>query len=151
MQTHGPAVHFSGIEGLNVVGQVADADSLAEGTSLNDTLDVTLGADSFSGQITGGQSGAFAFVPVTFSGIAGFVAPASGTFNSSNGLNIAGAAGGTDSVAIDGTAGDDTFSTDSSFSIFNLGIRVTSGGTAHTPILLDKVNDTNHTVLRGLD
>jgi len=145
-----PVVMFTGIEALNIVGQATDADSLAEGTPAQDELTVNPGSDAFSGTITGYQNGGFNFFPVTYSGIAGFVAPATGLYNPTTDQSLAAAIGGSDAVTIDGTSADDTFSTDTSFNASVLGIHVGTSAVAHTVILLDTGNSNHVGILSGL-
>src|SRR5262249_52693211 len=83
----------------SVVGQAADRDILRTvGTAAADTYEVAPGAAPDAGTVTGFNAGAggFAFTPIAFSGITGFIGP---------GVGFTGA----DTAIIDGTPGDDTF------------------------------------------
>jgi len=93
-------VAFTGIESLVIVGQAADTDSLRVGDTANDdTVTYTPGATVDAGSITGYSNTSFAYVPITFSGIAGFVMP----------ISIIGAQLGNDKLIIDGSTGGSTF------------------------------------------
>ncbi len=147
-----PIVHFSGIEALKVVGQNADGDSLAnQGTPGDDTFTVDPGADASSGSITGFSSG-FAFVPVSFAGITGYVAASSGLIQVlPNSLQSTGG-GGNDTLVVDGTAADDSFNWDAT--PLAPEVRVVSGAITHTPIVLVGIVNTGfdkHVVMRGLE
>jgi hypothetical protein len=91
---------FSGIEHLTVVGQLADADGLdISSTAGNDAYTYVPGATGDSGLVTGTANGlSFDITPVAFSGFRSFVTPLA--FNS----------GGTDSLTLDGTVGNDVVS-----------------------------------------
>jgi len=146
-----PTVSFSGIEKMNVVGQAVDADSLAEGTPGEDNLTVDPGSDAFSGTITGYQFSGFNFVPISYSGIGGYIAPGAGLVNPTNNQSVSAAVGGDDTVIIDGTSGDDTFSTDASFNSSLLGIHVSNSTASYTVVLLDAHASNHEGILRGLD
>ena len=97
-------VTFTGIEGLNLVGQTGDGDSFEETDSgANATIEIAPGANPYAGLVTGflapGQAGhpAFSFVPINFSGFAGFAALPATTST------------GTDTVVVDGTTASDQF------------------------------------------
>ncbi len=98
-------VAFTGIESLVIVGQAADGDSLQVGDTANDdTVTYTPGATVDAGSITGYSNStaapntSFAYVPITFSGITGYVKP----------ISSIGAQLGEDELIIDGsTAGSD--------------------------------------------
>jgi hypothetical protein len=97
-----PDITFAGIASLDVVGQAADGDSLRVGdTPGNDTVQYSPGATADAGYITGYSSGAssFAYTPITFSGITGFVAP----------ISSIGAQLGNDELIVNGVAGNNTF------------------------------------------
>ncbi len=130
---------FTGMSSLTINGQAADGDSLAEpGTTGNDAFTVDWGLDPNSGSISGFSTGAsgFAFVPVNFSGISGYLAPATGLLQLTTNVlnsNITGV-GGVDTVTIDGTTGDDAFSFVTTMAAPE--VVVTSGATAHVPVAL---------------
>jgi Ca2+-binding RTX toxin-like protein len=95
----GVGVTFAGTEQLDIVGQAADRDILRTvGTAGADTYEVAPGAAPDAGSVTGFRAGAggFAFTPIAFSGITGFIGPGVG-FTSA------------DTAIIDGTPADDTF------------------------------------------
>jgi hypothetical protein len=159
-----PVVNYTDVENLSVVGQNADADTLAEtGTSGNDSFTLDPGADSASGQIVGLETGAtgFAFTPLSFAGITGFVAASSGLVNiTSNSslsfLDSTGAVGGMDSVVIDGTAADDTINLSNTLDF--PAVLVNTGANLHTPVLLPNSvvgilagGAVTHVILRGLE
>ena len=93
-------VTFSNMEHLTIVGQSPDADILRTANVAGDnTYEVTPRATPDAGSITGflaGEAG-YTFTPLSFQGINGFVNPNSG------------AAGGADTLIVDGTAANDTF------------------------------------------
>jgi hypothetical protein len=150
-----PFVHFTGIQALAIVGQSADSDSLADaGTSGNDVFTVDPGAVASAGTLTGVSPG-FDFVPITFTGITGFIAPGStvtgfGTMPPVNKIVIL-SAGGQDTVVVDGTAADDTFNWDGSQALTQ--VRVVSGGVTHTPIAFaaGTAGFVSHVTWRGLN
>ncbi|MGA2616932.1 MAG: VCBS repeat-containing protein [Thermoguttaceae bacterium] len=148
-----PVVNYTGIEGINVVGQITDSDALAAaGTAAGDVFTYDPGAAPSSGQITGFTS-SFTFAPLSFSGITGFVTMGAALTNitpiSLNGIS---GPGGNDTVVIDGTGADDSFNWDAS--LLAPEVRVDTGANLHTPIVL--VGDqftgfVSHTIWRGLD
>ncbi|HVX13123.1 MAG TPA: DUF4214 domain-containing protein [Pirellulales bacterium] len=104
------SVAYSGLAGIELVGQANDGDTAAvAGTSGNDTLTYAPGADGDSGTVTGTldasgiAGGPFALPTVTFSQMApggplGLFSPLAGV-------------GGIDTATVEGTAtGNDTFS-----------------------------------------
>ncbi|MFZ1007472.1 MAG: hypothetical protein WAN65_11580, partial [Candidatus Sulfotelmatobacter sp.] len=142
--TLAPQVAYTGIEALTIVGQTADGDSLSDlGTMGDDTFEVGFGADPSSGTLTGFAQGAsgFAFTPITFAGISGFLGPASAVVDATGGGTAINFTGGNDTVIIDGTAADDTFTLDNSLVV--TGVRVDTGSDSHT-IVLTAASGTNN-------
>ena len=135
-------VTFSGIEHMSMVGQSADGDSFRElGTVGNDTFDVTPGAVSDAGTITGFEAGPgnFNFTPVAYSGFRNYVM-------------VSPLAAGTDTLLVDGTSANDTFAFDGASAPFgpgSAGIVVNTGANIHTPIFFGA--GLSNVVLRGLD
>jgi hypothetical protein len=127
-------VTFTTIEHLAIVGQTTDGDGLrAGGTTGNDTEEVAPGATPDAGTITGsttngGAGGtAFSFVPIQFSGITSFIVPDS-TFVQT---------GGADTVIVDGTSADDTFTYNATgpSAFVSPDVTVSTGpNNTHTPI-----------------
>ena len=129
----GPSVALTGIEHLNVVFDPTQPDVLELlGTAGNDTYEVTPGARSDEGTVTGFVPGfpGFSFVPLTYSGIRDVV-------------EIPGASvlGGNDTTIINGTSANDVFAVDS------FGFFVRTVVNEHTGIFAESAN----LVLRGLD
>jgi hypothetical protein len=137
-------VTFTGIENLTIVGQAADGDSLTVGgTAGNDTVQYTPGATADAGTITGfsgGSPSSFAYTPITFSGISGYVAP----------ISPAGTQGGNDQLIVNGTAANDTFTfTGGGLAPFPGSSSIVVDG--HTPIFFSPTAlATNGVVLQGL-
>ncbi len=137
-------VTFSTIEHLNLVGQSAELDQIASrGTGGNDTFEVSPGATPDAGTITGFSTGAgaFPFVPITYQGFLGLVvAPFDG--------------GGSDTLIVDGTSANDTFSFASTSPPGTVGgpfqtVQLTTGGKTYTPIVYADP-DVSQVILRGL-
>src|SRR5262249_52047892 len=138
-------VTFAGTEHLTLVGQTAELDFLgARGTSGNDVFEVTPGATTDAGTITGFATGAGAFplVPITYQGFLGLVAaPFDG--------------GGADTLIANGTSANDAFSfATTSFpavvgSPFQT-VQLTTGGKTYTPIIYAS-QFVSQVILRGLD
>ncbi len=140
-------VTFAGIESLVVVGQAADGDALRVGDTANaDTVTYTPGATADAGSITGYSSStatpntSFAYTPLTFSGITGFVVP----------ISSIGAQAGNDTLIVNGTAANDTFNfTGSSSTSYPTYSSVTVDG--YAPVFFSPTTlATNGVILRGL-
>jgi hypothetical protein len=137
-------VTFSNLEHLTLVGQNAELDRVAsEGTGGNDTFEISPGATPDSGTITGFSNGAggFTFVPITYQGFLGLVVtPFDG--------------GGADTVIVDGTGGNDSFSFASASPPGSVGgpfqtVQLTTSGQSHTPIIYADFF-VSQVILRGL-
>jgi hypothetical protein len=120
-------VTYSGIAGIDLVGQTGDGDTAnVDGTEGNDTLTYTPGSDGGSGTVTGTLdtnnqtlNGPFALPTVTFSQMSP-TGPV-GLFVLAN--------GGNDAAIIDGTSGNDTFAVDAKTGTITLNnVAVTTGG-----------------------
>jgi hypothetical protein len=132
-----PPLTYTGIEQLSLVDLTAGTSAALAfgGTAGNDTYEYTPGATPDSGSVTGFETGAFAFTPVSFSGFGG-------TF-SYVAFNEAQAFGGTDTLIVDGTSGNDTFQFASNDPVYHdTSVRVDG----HTPVFGPFMN----WVMRGL-
>jgi hypothetical protein len=136
-------VLFSGTEELQIADRIADNEQLNfAATAATDTFTWTPGTSGDSGSMQGQAVGgpAFAFVPVTWSGIAGAIVAAT-------------TAG--DTLIVNGTAGDDLFTvtartTPAAAPATLPGISLTTGTISYTPVFSGHVVSTDQMVLAGL-
>jgi Ca2+-binding RTX toxin-like protein len=140
-----PPITFSGMEHLNVVGQASDADTFQyTGTVNTDTFEYTPGSTPDSGTVTGfsATGTVFPFVPATFAGMNRHVFVGSGGGQ--------GAAGGLDTVVVNGSDANDIFSLFSPSGFASDAVRLITGSTGHAPVLFNADRGTLILVLRGL-
>ncbi len=100
-------VTFTNTENLSLVGQSAENDSFQfNGTTGNDTFELSPGATSDSGAVTGFKAGGngFTFTPIQFSGMGG----SSSEVLLGSGFGTGGPTGGTDTAIVDGATGGNT-------------------------------------------
>jgi hypothetical protein len=138
-----PAVTFSDLEALSIVGQNVDLDAVQyAGTANNDTYQYTAGATPDAGSITGFSASGPVFVPLSFAGIRGFVTLGSGLGN--------GTAGGADTLVINGASGDDLFRAPDAAAGF-AAISINTGANLHTPVRFDSTAGVASVLLRGVE
>ena len=140
-------VTFAGMGNLVIAGQSADGDALSVGDTANDdTVTYTPGATVDAGSITGYSNStaapntSFAYTPISFSGITGYVTP----------IGVAGFQTGNDTLIVDGTAANDTFNfSGSSSGLFPTYSSIVVDG--HAPVYFSPTTlATNGVILRGL-
>ncbi len=143
-----PTVTFTGLGGVSVIGQTADSDGIRYvGTTSSDTFTWTPGVTPDAGTITGSTngdsgSGAYVFTPLSYSGITSFVQPGSGFGN--------GPTGGTDTIIVDGTSGNDAFGFPNPTPFGLPAITLTTAAGIYPGLYFDPTGGTSSIILRGL-
>ncbi len=133
-----PNVTFSGFGGLQIVGGGTGNTLFYSGTASSDTIEVTPGATPTSGSLSG-SNGGYSLIPVSFSGIDTQLVPgsASGT----------GVSGGSDTIILNGTSGNDVFSAFSGGTVPLFTVQTPAG--TMPEMLVDATRGTSSVVFNG--